>query len=390
MVKRKRIGDDPQVRFGSGSVVRGGGLREKFGAGFGCHSQRRPGAAGKATGGLAAAACLVILLVTAASGISAYGQFTLSTVYGTWISADDSPTGLGTNELRWGIPSGQSQKSGYRFLGSSNVSFGSGEVFVIGTFNHLNFPVTGETITRADLQVRLQFSTPPISPDPVFTFRVLHEETPNERPCAYPGSTVCPDRVRFQSATAQETYLIGGIPYTLEILGFRVGSPTGPTVSEFITEERQENLAYLVGRLVVAAVPSIELVKTGTLNVGSNGRADAGDTISYTFAVTNTGNVALTNVKIDDARLGVANLAVAPATLGPGEQGTAQATYAISQSDLDAGSVYNVATVTGTPPSGPSVSDTDDDTQTLTRVPSIELVKTGTLNVGSNGRADAG
>ncbi|MDY0392890.1 MAG: THxN family PEP-CTERM protein, partial [Candidatus Bipolaricaulis sp.] len=341
MVKRKRIGDDPQVRFGSGSVVRGGGLREKFRAGFGCHSQRRPGAAGKATGGLAAAACLVILLVTAAPGISAYGQFTLSTVYGTWISADDSPTGLGTNELRWGIPSGQSQKSGYRFLGSSNVSFGSGEVFVIGTFNHLNFPVTGATITRADLQVRLQFSTPPISPDPVFTFRVLHEETPNERPCAYPGSTVCPDRVRFQSATAQETYLIGGIPYTLEILGFRVGSPTGPTVSEFITEERQENLAYLVGRLVVAAVPSIDLVKTGTLNVGSNGRADAGDTISYMFAVTNTGNVALTNVEVTDPKVEVTGGPIA--SLAPGATNTTTFTgsYVLTQADINAGTFTN-------------------------------------------------
>ena len=52
--------------------------------------------------------------------------------------------------------------------------------------------------------------------------------------------------------------------------------------------------------------PSIELVKTGTLNDddGTPG-VSAGDTISYAFSVTNDGNVTLTNVTLADTVGGV-------------------------------------------------------------------------------------
>ncbi|NEP95575.1 MAG: calcium-binding protein, partial [Okeania sp. SIO2G4] len=39
--------------------------------------------------------------------------------------------------------------------------------------------------------------------------------------------------------------------------------------------------------------PDIELVKTGTLDLGENGVANPGDVINYEFKVTNTGNVTL-------------------------------------------------------------------------------------------------
>ncbi|MEZ5191682.1 MAG: hypothetical protein R2734_03635 [Nocardioides sp.] len=53
------------------------------------------------------------------------------------------------------------------------------------------------------------------------------------------------------------------------------------------------------------ADPSVDLVKSGTLN----GNA-AGDTIDYTFVVTNTGNVTLDPVTVDDP---LVNLVTCPA-----------------------------------------------------------------------------
>ena len=61
----------------------------------------------------------------------------------------------------------------------------------------------------------------------------------------------------------------------------------------------------------------------------------------------------------------------------------------ITIGDIDAGTKSNTAKVTGTPPSGPSVTDTDTATVPLPQAPGIDLHKAGVFNdLNSNGRAD--
>src|SRR5262245_18803623 len=100
--------------------------------------------------------------------------------------------------------------------------------------------------------------------------------------------------------------------------------------------------------------PEILLVKTGTLDLGANGIADPGDLIHYTFTVTNTGNVTLTNVTLSDLIGGVtvgplidSALGNGATVLAVGEVETATGTYAITQADIDAGTKFNVAKATG-------------------------------------------
>ena len=89
--------------------------------------------------------------------------------------------------------------------------------------------------------------------------------------------------------------------------------------------------------------------------------ARVADVIDYTLVATNDGNVTLTNVTIVDPKLGTLTCTPPqPATLAPGATLSCTGSHTITQADLDAGVVTNVATATGTPPSGPNVSDTDD------------------------------
>ncbi|QLE00027.1 DUF11 domain-containing protein [Galbibacter sp. BG1] len=148
--------------------------------------------------------------------------------------------------------------------------------------------------------------------------------------------------------------------------------------------------------------PEITFIKTAITNDGGDGRMDVGDIIEYTFEVTNTGNVTVSGIVIDDVTIGVTGLAINPTTLAAGAVGTATATYQITQADIDAGSVTNSAIATGSDPDGDPVedtSDTDDPTDpdpdgpTVTPLPSdpeITFIKTAITNDGGDGRMDVG
>ncbi|WP_307218642.1 hypothetical protein [Microbacterium sp. SORGH_AS_0888] len=128
--------------------------------------------------------------------------------------------------------------------------------------------------------------------------------------------------------------------------------------------------------------PGLALVKEADVT-----QPKVGDTITYTFTLTNTGNVTITNPSISETEFsGTGDAPViecaATTSLAPGESLVCTATYVVTQADVDAGGVTNVATGTGEPPTG--VDPPEDPSSSvevpITPAPGLSIVKTASVD----------
>ncbi|KKC39276.1 hypothetical protein WH87_03355 [Devosia epidermidihirudinis] len=139
-------------------------------------------------------------------------------------------------------------------------------------------------------------------------------------------------------------------------------------------------------------VPRLELTKLMISTVDAP--LVAGDTLRYRFTIKNTGNLALSNITLDDDLPGfvmdaASAAALATAVLQPqnaansvpaaNRQIVVEGSLVLTQTHIDDGKVDNTATAEGYPTAGPTnvpVTDTDQVTSPLVRAPQIRLVKT--------------
>ena len=118
--------------------------------------------------------------------------------------------------------------------------------------------------------------------------------------------------------------------------------------------------------------PALHLDKTATPQTYSA----VGDTISYSYKLTNTGNVTLVApFTVSDDKLTVTCPAT-PTSLAPTASITCTASYTIKQSDMDAGSITNHATGHAVFAGNAVNSNQDTQTVTTTQSPSLHLDKT--------------
>jgi len=144
-----------------------------------------------------------------------------------------------------------------------------------------------------------------------------------------------------ETATLTTTALATAGQY--ENMGTATGTPpVGPDVTD-------EDPGHYFG-----ADPSIDLEKLvngDDADTPTGPSVSVGSTVTFTFVVTNTGNVTLTNISVDDSVLGhIGDIA----SLDAGESATLTATAAAIE-----GQYENMGTATGTPPVGPDVTDED-------------------------------
>ncbi|MCP5006048.1 MAG: hypothetical protein GY941_19235, partial [Planctomycetes bacterium] len=119
---------------------------------------------------------------------------------------------------------------------------------------------------------------------------------------------------------------------------------------------------------VIAQDPSIAIVKTSSLDLGGDGVVSVGDIITYTYTVSNTGDVTAYDISVTENPGDFTGTGTLPTPVyvsgGTDEDGQADledlivgsgtivysATYAITQDDINAGGVTNQATASGVAP----------------------------------------
>ncbi len=124
------------------------------------------------------------------------------------------------------------------------------------------------------------------------------------------------------------------------------------------------------------ATETVPLICEPCINLTKEADVDdacVGDEITYTYTVTNCGDLTLTNVNVVDNKLG--SITLGDTTLDPDEITTGTKTYIVTENDLP-GPIVNSATATGTPPAGyNNVFGYDSESVPLVCEPCINLTK---------------
>jgi uncharacterized repeat protein (TIGR01451 family) len=134
--------------------------------------------------------------------------------------------------------------------------------------------------------------------------------------------------------------------------------------------------------------PALSIVTTGSVApVENQAAANVGDEITWSYVVTNTGDVPVTGVTVNDPEGGT--ITCVPTTLEVGENATCTgtATHTVMLADLGVGSVSNGATASGTPPFGASAITSAESIATITTVavmPGLSIVTSGTVTPADN------
>ncbi len=142
--------------------------------------------------------------------------------------------------------------------------------------------------------------------------------------------------------------------------------------------------------------PLLSLVKSVVNDENLDNLAQPGETISYTYDVTNTGNVTLSDATVTDPHSGLSAITCVPAqgsTLAAGATMQCTATYTVTQADVDAGQVDNTGNVAGDAPGGDPADPSDDVTASDTlsvpmpQNPAVMIAKSSNAT-GTNAAGD--
>ncbi len=168
----------------------------------------------------------------------------------------------------------------------------------------------------------------------------------------------------------------GSVTNQAKVEGKDVNGKTATDLSDEKSNKDNNPTVTPVAGGAIAIIKTADLIDTN----GDGIKGNAGDGIKYSFTVTNTGTVTLTNVVISDPKVAVTG---APITLisGAVDKTTFSATYTITTTDIQNGSVTNQAVAKGTDPLGNIISDLSDSSDNTGNNPTVTPIAGGILAI---------
>ena len=154
----------------------------------------------------------------------------------------------------------------------------------------------------------------------------------------------------------------------------------------------------------IERAPSVSIEKNVDKKSLGADESVVGTVLTYSFTITNTGNVTIDGIEMTDEMLGLkgacegvlkwnesSDKGTGTGTLAPGESVSGTATYKLTQADIDAGKpITNTASVTGSSPDGNKPSDEDTTETIFTATPSISIEKSCDADSVTGDDAEAG
>ncbi len=267
-------------------------------------------------------------------------------------------------------------ENGYSFIGWNFTS----ENGVVQTADHSRYNTVISPGSYGDLEFTAQWA----------------KLAGNDLVCCYDGNPHSIDAAELIPGSGKTLPSGYEITYSFEEDGtYTTAIPTKTDVGEYKVYIKAEKEDY--GTLTTTAILKIEKVglavrKVSDVGLGGTGTttANLGQTITYTVTVENTGNVTIKDIIVKDELPGAvlaAGESDTIASLEPGMSKDVHFTYVVTEADLLAGRIKNVASASGIDPFGKTtegkaewIDYTDDPTGDLT------VSKTISGNAAESGR----
>ncbi len=184
-------------------------------------------------------------------------------------------------ELRWGA-------SGYDYYDNegfrNNTENLIGSTFKLGTFKHINQPISGGELASTDLVVKFNVTIDGVIHQIEHTIKLKHTETPNDR--WNPGNDASRDIVEIEQSSLTKVFTVGGRTFEFTIDGFK-NDEYGNPVSTVRTWEQKTNTYDLYATIsAVDDMPKIEGKLDGDVySYGADGAATGGQGVVWENAV---------------------------------------------------------------------------------------------------------